>query len=84
LDISAPEGVAKGQVEIGLGPISEILGVPGAQVAGPFPAGLQSYLVVSGGVATNTKDAEVAKALIKFLTSPAALQVLKAKGIEPG
>jgi molybdate transport system substrate-binding protein len=84
LDISAPEGVAKGEIEIGLGPISEILGVSGAQAAGPFPAGLQSYLVVSGAVATNTKDAEAAKALIKFLTSPAALPMLKAKGMEPG
>ena len=84
LDIPAPEGVAKGQVEIGLGPISEILTVPGAQVAGPFPAGLQSYLVVSGGVAAHTKDAGAAQALIKFLTSPAVLPALKARGMEPG
>jgi molybdate transport system substrate-binding protein len=84
LDIPAPEGVANGEVEIGLGPISEILPVARAQVAGPFPAGVQSYLVVSSGVAANTKNADVAKALIEFLTSPAALPVLKAKGMEPG
>src|SRR5262249_57457408 len=45
LNESAPAAVAKGEVEIGLGPMSEVLLVPGVQLAGPYPAGLQSYLV---------------------------------------
>ena len=45
LSEAAPAAVAKGEVEIGLGPMSEVLLVPGVQLAGPFPAGLQSYLV---------------------------------------
>jgi len=30
------------------------------------------------------KQAEAAQALVKFLTTPAAARVLKAKGMEPG
>jgi molybdate transport system substrate-binding protein len=84
LDVSAPVAVAKGEVEIGLGPISEILPIEGAQLAGPFPADLQSYLVFSAGVSTESKNAEAATALIKFLASPAAAPVLKDKGMQPG
>jgi molybdate transport system substrate-binding protein len=84
LDVSAPVAVAKGDVEIGLGPISEILPVTGAQFAGPFPADLQSYLVFTAAVSSAAKDADAAKALIKFLAGPALAPVLKSKGMEPG
>lgn len=84
LGVSAPVAVAKGEVEIGLGPVSEILPIEGAQLAGPFPADLQSYLVFSAGLSTESKNAEAATALIKFLASPAATPVLKEKGMQPG
>jgi molybdate transport system substrate-binding protein len=84
LDVSAPVAVARGEVEIGLGPISEILPVAGVQLAGAFPADVQSYLVFAAAVSSASKYADAAKALIKFLTSPAAPPVLKAKGMEPG
>jgi molybdate transport system substrate-binding protein len=84
LDVAAPVAVAKGEVEIGLGPISEILPIEGVQLAGPFPADVQSYLVFSAVVSSASKNADAAKALIKFLTSPVAPPVLKAKGMEPG
>jgi molybdate transport system substrate-binding protein len=84
LDVSAPLAVAKGDVELGLGPVSEVLPVAGTELAGPFPADVQSYLVFTAGASSASKDAEAAKALIKFLTAPAAAAVLKAKGMEPG
>jgi molybdate transport system substrate-binding protein len=84
LDVSAPIAVAKGDVEIGLGPVSEVLPVAGAQLAGPYPADVQAYLVFTAGVASASKDADAAKALIQFLAGPAAAPVLKAKGMEPG
>ena len=83
LNESAPVAVAKGEVEIGLGPMSEVLLVPGVQLAGPFPAGLQSYLVFAAGVSSASKKADAARSLIKFLTAPAAAPVFKAKGMEP-
>lgn len=84
LQTSAPEAAAKGDVEVALSPISEVVAVSGAQLAGAVPADFQSYLVLSGGVAADSKEAGPAKALIKFLTAPSAAPVLKAKGMEPG
>jgi molybdate transport system substrate-binding protein len=76
--------VAKGEVDTGLGPISEVLPVAGAQLAGPFPADLQSYLVFTAGASSASKNASAAKLLIDYLKSPAAAPVLKSKGMEPG
>jgi molybdate transport system substrate-binding protein len=84
LDVSAPIAVAKGEVEIGLGPISEILPVEGVQFVGAYPADVQSYLVFSAGLSSSTKETGAAKALIDFLRSPAAVPVIKTKGMEPG
>lgn len=84
LNESAPVAVAKGEVEIGLGPISEVLIVHGVQLAGPFPASLQSYLVFTAGVSSASKNVGAAKSLIRFLTAPAAAPVFKSKGLEPG
>jgi molybdate transport system substrate-binding protein len=84
LNESAPVAVAKGEVEIGLGPMSEVLLVPGVQLAGPYPAGLQSYLVFMVCVSSASKNADAARSLIKFLTAPAAAPVFKAKDMEPG
>jgi len=50
---------------------------------GPFPPELQSYTDYSAGVGTAAKEAEAGKALIHFLKAPAAVPVLKAKGMEP-
>jgi molybdate transport system substrate-binding protein len=84
LDLPASMAVAKRDVELGLGPISEILPVSGAQFAGAFPSDLQFYLVFSAGVSSGNKDADAAKALIKLLTSPTGASAIKAKGLEPG
>lgn len=84
LNESAPVAVGKGAVEIGLGPISEVLIVPGVQLAGPFPASLQSYLVFTAGISSASKNGGAAASLIKFLRTPDAAPVYKAKGMEPG
>lgn len=84
LSIPAAAAVAKGEVELGLGPISEILSATGAQLAGPFPADLQSYLVFAAGASSTSKNLSAAKLLIDYFKSPAAAPVLKTKGMEPG
>lgn len=84
LQTGAPEGVAKGEVELGLGPVSEIVPTPGVQVAGFLPAEIQSYLVLTAAISASSKEAAAAQNFIKFLTAPSALPVLKAKGMDPG
>ena len=81
---TASESVVHGDVAVGLGPMSEILNSSGVEFVGPFPTELQWYLVLSAGVAKASENRDAALALIKFLTSPGAVPVLKTKGMEPG
>jgi molybdate transport system substrate-binding protein len=74
--------VVNGDVEFGVLPLSEILPVQGAQVGAVFPAEVQSYIVMVGGVNAASKQAGASRALVKYLTSPVALPVIKAKGME--
>jgi len=80
----AAKAVANGDAELGITQISEILPYAGAELVGPIPAEIQLYTVYPAAVATGTKEGAAAAALIKFMTSPAAITVLKAKGLSPG
>jgi ABC-type Fe3+ transport system substrate-binding protein len=42
------------------------------------------YSVSTAAVAANSEVGEAARAVIRFLTTPAAAAVFKAKGLEPG
>lgn len=75
--------VAEGKAELVITLIPEIKFFPGVELVGPLPADFQSYINFASGVATNTQNAEAAKALLQFITTPAAAAILKAKGVEP-
>jgi molybdate transport system substrate-binding protein len=81
---AAGEAAANGDVEIGMTQISEILPYANAELVGPLPSEVQSYTYFSAAVSAASREADVAKAFIKFLAAPAALAVIKAKGMEPG
>jgi molybdate transport system substrate-binding protein len=74
--------VARGEAEIGLHQISELLSVPGIDVVGPLPAEIQKITVFSAGVATGAKEPEAARALITFLASPAATLAIAKSALE--
>jgi molybdate transport system substrate-binding protein len=76
--------VAKGDAEIGVQQINELLPIPGIDFVGPLPGDLQTALVYVTGLPATAKQPEPAKALVKFLTSEAALPVFKKLGMEPG
>ncbi len=76
--------VAKGEAEIGVQQINELLPLPGIDFVGPLPNELQTVLVYSTGLPATARQQELAKALVKFLTSEAALPVFKTLGMEPG
>jgi molybdate transport system substrate-binding protein len=80
----AANAVANGEAELGITQVSEILPYAGAQLVGPLPPEIQLYTAYPAAIATGSKEAPAGKALIKFLTSPAAIAVLKAKGLNPG
>jgi molybdate transport system substrate-binding protein len=71
------EPVGRGEIELGIHQISEILPVKGAKLAGPLPPELQKYTVY---VAVNLKDSPVVQAFIDYLNSPQASARLAAAG----
>ena len=74
--------VASGDVEIGFNQISEILAQPTVELAGPLPSAIQNYTQFAPGIVTGSSQTDTARALVTFLSSPAAQTVLKAKGFE--
>jgi molybdate transport system substrate-binding protein len=77
------ELVAAGKAEIAIQQIPELMAVPGIELVGPLPAEIQLVTVTSAGIFSGTKQAEAARSFIEFLASPAAAQVMRAKGLEP-
>ena len=84
VDIDRLELVAKGEIELGMVVITQIMTTSGVDLVGSIPHEVQSYVRWSGAVSTKSQAPQVAKDLIKFLTGPTALPVLKAQGMEPG
>ena len=74
--------VVHGGAEYGVLPLSEILPVRGAELGGMFPSDVQSYIVMAAAVGSNAKQGAAGRDLVKFLTAPAALPTIKAKGME--
>jgi len=77
------EVVARGEAELGVQMVSELLAVPGVELAGPLPPDIQTPTVFAGAVFTGTKHAQAAGALIEFLMRPDARRVYAASGMEP-
>jgi len=77
------ELVAKGEIELGMVVITQIMTTPGVELVGPIPRELQYYVKWSGGVSVSSGSPEVAKDVIALLKSARALPVLIAQGMEP-
>ena len=77
------ELVAKGEVEIGMVVITQILTTPGVDLVGPLPSELQSYITFVAGISSESKAQDRASQLIQFLLSPRAAAVIRSQGMEP-
>ena len=77
------EIVARGEAELGFQQVAELLPVPGIAFAGVLPEAVQQRTVFSAGVASAGKHPAAARALIAYLSSPAAAPVLERMGLEP-
>lgn len=78
----AAEAVAKGQAELVVHQISEILPVKGVKLVGPLPTELQKITVYSAGLATGSAAPDAARAYITFLTSPPVKAKFAAAGLD--
>jgi len=72
--------VGRGEVELGIHQISEILPVPGVKLVGPLPAEFQRYTVYTMVPLSNSQGVSD---LVRHLTSPQARERLTKAGYTP-
>jgi molybdate transport system substrate-binding protein len=77
------EVVARGDADLVVVVASRLAGVPGIELVGPIPAELQTSIGFAAAVGTAAREPDAARALVRFLSAPAAAPVLKAMGVEP-
>jgi molybdate transport system substrate-binding protein len=74
------ELAARGEKEIAFQQIPELMQVQGIDIVGPLPPQIQAVTTFSGGIPAASKDAEGAKALLAFLTSPSSAAAVRRHG----
>lgn len=77
------ELVSEGKADLVLTLVSEILPAKGVYLVGPLPAAVQSYVNFSFGTSSKSGNGAADLALDRFLKSPEAAAVFRAKGLEP-
>jgi molybdate transport system substrate-binding protein len=75
--------VARGDAEIGIHQLSELLPVAGIDIVGPLPAELQRKIVYSVCFFPGSAQQEPARMFVSFLRSGLAGAILRRKGMEP-
>lgn len=76
------EHVVRGEIELGIQQVSEILAVPGAVLVGPIPEEVQSYTVFSAGLGATARNLVGAKALLARLADAETAALATARGLE--
>jgi molybdate transport system substrate-binding protein len=74
--------VAKGEVEMAVITLANIVGVPGVEIAGLLPRDMQHYTVYTAGVAASSSNADAARALVALLMAPETTAAIEAAGME--
>ena len=77
------ELAARGEVELAVQQVSELMMVAGVDVVGPLPIELQQPAMFSAGVFVESAEPEQSARFVQFLTSAPAAPALQAAGLEP-
>src|SRR4029079_10469154 len=77
------EVVARGEADMVVVVATRIFDVPGVEAVGPIPEELQTKIGFAAGLGAANNVHGAAKALIRFLSAPAAAPTLRAKGVDP-
>jgi molybdate transport system substrate-binding protein len=75
--------VARGDANVAVMPVSEIVHAAGVDVAGSLAAEIQFVQIFSAAVVAGSDEIETAKRLIDFLASARACDAISATGMEP-
>jgi molybdate transport system substrate-binding protein len=75
--------VINGEADLAIQQEPEVISVAGVDLVGRLPAEINNITGYSAGIGKESKQAEGARALIKFLHTPEAAAMFKAKGLTP-
>ena len=75
--------VANGEADLGFQQLSELIGQPAIEIAGPLPPEIQAVTVFSAGVSITSRDPEGARALVTYLASLETEGAKRRHGMEP-
>jgi molybdate transport system substrate-binding protein len=63
--------------------MQELLAVPDIDIVGLLPDEIQTTFVFTAAITGYSKQADAAKTLIRFLSTPHAREIIKIKGMDP-
>jgi molybdate transport system substrate-binding protein len=75
--------VARGEVEIGIHQVAELMPIAGIDLVGALPAEINTTLFYATGIATPAREGDAARALVRFIMAPAAAPVVRKNGMDP-
>ena len=75
------DAVASGTAEIGISFTSELLPKPGVTVVGPLPQSIGLVVTYAAAVASDSQQADAARALVTYMTRPASRDHFKEAGL---
>ena len=81
--VPAGSVVVKGEADIAIQQIPELLGVQGIEIVGPLPGDLQNVTMFAAGIPSGSANADAAKALVRFLQTPDSAAAIKKHGLDP-
>ena len=76
--------VASGEAELAIKQTPEVMSATGVDLVGALPGPLNKVTHFAADISATTAAKSSAEAFVKFLTSPEAVKVFKARGLEPG
>jgi molybdate transport system substrate-binding protein len=76
------EFIIRGESDLAIQQIPELMTVSGVDIVGPFPPVLQSVTAFATAALSSSPSPAAAKALVEFLASPETLALLKSRGFD--
>jgi molybdate transport system substrate-binding protein len=77
------ELAARGETELAVQQLSELMLIPGIDIVGPFPLTLQAPAIFSAAILTGSTQADLARTFLQSLVSADAAAAYRAAGLEP-
>ena len=75
--------VARGDADLGIQQLSELMGQPGIEIAGALPPDIQAVTVFSAGVCKRSVEPGAAHALVAYLASAESGDAKRRYGMDP-